>query len=93
MKRRITFRLVRRVVTALLGVLLFAAVAAWYVSPDVRYVVRAGVEEARILLRRKPIAALVDPQPVILPSRSAPNTRLSAPALPARIFLAAGSYE
>lgn len=59
MKRRITFRLVRRVVTALLGVLLFAAVAAWYVSPDVRYVVRAGMEEARILLRRKPIAALV----------------------------------
>ena len=59
MKRRITFRLVRRVVTALLGVLLFAAVAAWYVSPDVRYVVRAGMEEARILLRREPIAALV----------------------------------
>jgi predicted aminopeptidase len=59
LKRRITFRLVRRVVTALLGVLLFAAVAAWYVSPDVRYVVRAGMEEARILLRREPIAALV----------------------------------
>lgn len=59
LKRRITFRLVRRVVTALLGVLLFAAAAAWYVSEDVRYVVRAGLEEARILLRRKSIAELV----------------------------------
>jgi len=57
--RRLTFRTVRRVVTALLGVLSLAAVAAWCASADVRYVVRAGMEEARILLRRKSIAALV----------------------------------
>ena len=43
----------------LAGALLFAAAAAWYVSEDVRYVVRAGFEEARILLRRRPIAAMV----------------------------------
>lgn len=41
------------------GALVLAAVTAWYVSEDVRYVVRAGYEEARILLRRKPIATLV----------------------------------
>jgi predicted aminopeptidase len=53
------FRIVRRVVAGLLGVLACAAAAAWYVSDDVRYVARAGIEEARILLRRKPIARLV----------------------------------
>ncbi len=58
-KRRVTFRAVRRAVTILLGLVVFAAAAAWYVSDDVRYVVRAGWEEARILLRRKPIARLV----------------------------------
>ena len=58
LRRHISFRTIRRVVTALAGALLFAAAAAWYVSQDVRYVVRAGFEEARILLRRRPIAAL-----------------------------------
>ncbi|MGD0483281.1 MAG: aminopeptidase [Gemmatimonadales bacterium] len=59
MKRRITFRSVRRAVVVLVGLLVFATAAAWYVSDDVRYVVRAGYEEGRILLRRKPIARLV----------------------------------
>ncbi len=52
-------RTVRRAVTALAGALLAAALVAWVVSDDVRYVVRAGYEEARILLRRRPIAAVV----------------------------------
>ena len=39
--------------------LVFAAAAAWYVSEEVRYVARAGVEEARILLLRKPIVLLI----------------------------------
>ena len=43
----------------LAGVLLLAAAVAWFVSDDVRYVVRAGYEEARILLRRQPIAQVV----------------------------------
>ena len=59
MKRRFSFRTIRRFVAALLGVLVFAAAAAWYVSEDARYVARAGVEEARILLLRKPIARLI----------------------------------
>ena len=57
--RRLTFRTVRRILAVLLGVLVLAAVAAWCTSADVRYVVRAGIEEARILLRRESIAALV----------------------------------
>jgi predicted aminopeptidase len=56
---RHVFRTVRRFVAGLFGVLVLAAAAAWYVSEDVRYVARAGVEEARILLRRKPIAQLI----------------------------------
>jgi len=58
-RRRTTLRLVGRVLGAVAGAALLVAVAAWYVSEDVRYVVRAGYEEARILLRRTPIAELV----------------------------------
>ena len=80
LKRRITFRTIRRVVTVLLGALLFAAAAAWYVSDDVRYVVRAGYEEARILLRRKPIARLVADTATDAATRSKLQLVLSARA-------------
>jgi predicted aminopeptidase len=53
------FRVVRRIVAGLIGLLVVGAVAAWLASEDVRYVGRAGVEEARILLRRQPIARLI----------------------------------
>jgi predicted aminopeptidase len=53
------FRIVRRFVAGLIGLLVVGAVVAWFASEDVRYVARAGVEEARILLRRKPIARLI----------------------------------
>ena len=53
------FRTVRRLFAGLFLVLVLVAVVAWCVSEDVRYVARAGVEEARILLRRQPIARLI----------------------------------
>lgn len=56
MRRRFRFRTVLRLAGALGFTLLLVAVGAWAVSPEVRYVVRAGTEEARILLGRKPIA-------------------------------------
>ncbi|MBI1723872.1 MAG: aminopeptidase [Gemmatimonadetes bacterium] len=56
MRRRFRFRTVLRLAVALLFTLLVVAVGGWVVSPEVRYVARAGVEEARILLGRKPIA-------------------------------------
>lgn len=57
------FRTVRRVLKLLALFLLVAAAGAWYVSPDVRYVARAAVEEAGILWRRRPIAKVIaDPR-------------------------------
>jgi len=56
---RITARRVLRGLGYLAAALVLAAAGAWYVSADVRYLVRAGVEEAGILLRRRPITAVV----------------------------------
>ena len=53
------WRTVRRALAALLGLVAIGAALAWLLSRDVRYLVRAGVEEARILARRRPIAAVV----------------------------------
>lgn len=52
-------RLVRRIVTALLVLVVAGGAVLWCVSRDVRYVARAAVEEALILLRRRSIAAVV----------------------------------
>ncbi len=59
-------RLVRRVARAmawLAGLVVLLTGVAWVLSADVRYVLRAGVEEAGILLRARPIAEVAaDPR-------------------------------
>jgi predicted aminopeptidase len=52
-------RVAKRMATRVLIGLPVLLVLAPIVSEDVRYVARAGVEEARILLKRRPIAKLV----------------------------------
>jgi predicted aminopeptidase len=64
--RKVMREVVRRLVrVALLFVLVVAILlgAGWVVSGDVRYLVRAGVEEARILAARRPITEVAaDPR-------------------------------
>ncbi|HXY69117.1 MAG TPA: aminopeptidase [Gemmatimonadales bacterium] len=48
-----------RIVAAVLGLGAAGVALAWLVSRDVRYVARAAVEEALILVHRRPIAAVV----------------------------------
>lgn len=59
MRFRLRWRLVRRLLGALLLVAVLGAVLAWFASRDVRYVVRAALEEARILWGRRPITGIV----------------------------------
>ena len=59
MKFRPRLKSVVRLAGVLAVLLLAAALVAWYVSPDVRYVARAAVEEAGILWRRRPIERVV----------------------------------
>ena len=49
----------RRVLAALLVLLLAGGAVLWLASRDVRYLVRAAVEEARILARRRPIVRVI----------------------------------
>jgi predicted aminopeptidase len=59
---RVGFRTVLRIAGVALGVLVVAAALAWSANREVRYLVRAAVEEALILARRHPIAqVLADP--------------------------------
>mgnify|MGYP001576763231 FL=1 len=55
MKRRFRLRPILRLAGALAFTAILVILGAWIVSPEVRYLVKAGVEEARILLGRKPI--------------------------------------
>jgi predicted aminopeptidase len=52
-------RTLARIAGAVAGLLAVAALAAWCVSRDVRYIARAAVEEALILSRRTAIATVV----------------------------------
>jgi predicted aminopeptidase len=52
-------RVVKRIVTALLAVVVVGGAVAWFASRDVRYVARAAVEEALILARRRAIVAVI----------------------------------
>jgi len=55
LRQRITWKLVRRVAVALVALI----VAYLAISPTGRYLVRAGLAEAGILRRRRPISAIV----------------------------------
>ena len=59
MRFRLRWRAVFRILGVLAVFLLVSAGCAWIASADVRYVVRAAVEEAGILARRRPIAQVV----------------------------------
>ncbi len=52
-------RTVLKIFGVVVGLLFAAAAAAWVLSREVRYLVRAGVEEALILAHRRPIARVV----------------------------------
>ncbi len=51
--------MVRRVLAALLVLIVAGGAVLWLASRDVRYLVRAAVEEARILAHRRPIAKVI----------------------------------
>lgn len=63
MRRRLRVRTVLRLFGLLLLLVVCSGAVAWYVNRDVRYLVRAVVEEAGILWRRRPLTEVIaDPE-------------------------------
>ncbi|MEO8029642.1 MAG: aminopeptidase [Gemmatimonadota bacterium] len=54
-----TRRKVGMIFIAIIGALVAGLSTAWLVSPDVRYLTRAGAEESQILASKRPIAKMV----------------------------------
>ena len=79
----VVLHLFKHVVAGALAVVVVVGGLAWIVSPDVRYVTRAAVAEGGILLRARPIAA------VVADSATDPRTRAKLElVLAARAFAA-----
>ena len=81
MRRRLRLRSVLRFLGLLLVLLVCGGAVAWYVNQDVRYLVRAVVEEAGILWRRRPLTEVIADPETDAVTRGKPEPGLSARAI------------